>query len=372
MASKVRLTSTFTMVSRVLGGGQGLLDIVGHLLLKPNGQTSPSPLNHGLLFHQKFSKPIKPWLLEAGSAVGICSPALIFQVFIVIRLASSTMTVPRWLLADIEHTLTATGYKHVVKTNVPCHLWLRWTLTHPHIHSKTVLIRGLRLKDDVRFCFVTYHDNEQEEAGDTLIHTFTKEPWPHCETRYFYFHGTIGGQISPSTTAIFTLHRIAPPAPTLQEYHDSPLDSVYALSRDGQLAQSFTPQADYAVKKIAIPMQGTINVQPGIWHVQIRTNNVDEPSEDILWEDTIAVNDFPTPGYAWFEFPVTGVDAQIGVPLWYVGFRTDYLIWYDYPYQRGDDDDLYPRGEMVNRSSPFAAWVGQGEGHDLGFRIWGL
>ncbi len=195
------------------GGGLGLLVIAEHLLLKPSGQTSlllPSP---GLHSHQKSSNLIKTWLRVAGSMAEICSLVLISAVFIVTPLASSTMTVPRWFLTDIEHTLTATGYKHVVKTNVPCHLWLRWTTTPPRIHSKAILIRGLRLKDDVRFCFVTYHDNEQEEAGDTYEHTFTKEPWPSCETRYFYFHGTVGGQFSPSTTAIFNLHRIAPPPP---------------------------------------------------------------------------------------------------------------------------------------------------------------
>ena len=61
---------------------------------------------------------------------------------------------------------------------------------------------------DKYFCFDTYTDNQQKEAGDTLIHTFIKKNWPICQTRYFYFHGTIDGAPSPSTTAIFKKHQL--------------------------------------------------------------------------------------------------------------------------------------------------------------------
>lgn len=59
---------------------------------------------------------------------------------------------------------------------------------------------------DRYFCFVVYTDNEQEEAGDTLVHTFIKRPWPVCETRWFYFWGSIAGLTCQSTTSIFELH----------------------------------------------------------------------------------------------------------------------------------------------------------------------
>lgn len=115
-----------------------------------------------------------------------------------------------WALLDIEQTITPTGYKIVVTTNILCHLKMRWTTKHPWIHKKAILTRGIRTKDDVRFCFVVYEDNEQEEAYDTIKHTFIKEPWPSCETRWFYFYGTIQGEVSPSTSPIFEKHRVAP------------------------------------------------------------------------------------------------------------------------------------------------------------------
>ena len=92
----------------------------------------------------------------------------------------------------------------------PCHLWMRWSTVEPQEHLIPVIVRGLPLKTDKRFCFVAYQDNEQTEGGDTYVHVFLKEPWPHCETRWFYFHGTMSAEYSPSTSAIFKKHREAP------------------------------------------------------------------------------------------------------------------------------------------------------------------
>jgi hypothetical protein len=43
-----------------------------------------------------------------------------------------------------------------------------------------------------------------------LTHTFYQEPWPVCETRYFYFWGTRIAELMPSTSPIFSYHRYAP------------------------------------------------------------------------------------------------------------------------------------------------------------------
>lgn len=139
------------------------------------------------------------------------------------------MAILHWALKEITYEVTATGVKLTAATFEPCHLWMRWTLIVPQEHLKPILSRGLLLHTDKRFCFVAYHDNEQEEAGDTTTHTFIKEPWASCETRYFYFHGTIGGKKSPSTSAIFSYHRVAPPYGPEQE------TTYPALTHDGYL-----------------------------------------------------------------------------------------------------------------------------------------
>ena len=60
---------------------------------------------------------------------------------------------------------------------------------------------------DRYFCFTIFQDNEQEEPGDTLTHTFLKYEWAICEDIYFYFWGLVGATTCQSTTAIFKLHR---------------------------------------------------------------------------------------------------------------------------------------------------------------------
>jgi len=132
---------------------------------------------------------------------------------------------------DVTFTPTDTGVEVVVKTDVPCRLICRQTSTVPQIHKKPVLRRGEWLADDVRFCFVVYTDHEQEEPGDTLIHTFIKEPWAPCTTKWMYFWATIAGEVCVSTSAIFTHHN---PVPIPGHYHPytiwAPDGSIYLWS----------------------------------------------------------------------------------------------------------------------------------------------
>jgi len=116
-----------------------------------------------------------------------------------------------WFLKDLQYTYLDDGFTLVATTDVPCHLFARMTTTPPRKHDLPSYRRGLYLQGDIRFCFVVYEDNEQAEAGDTLIHTFAKSAWPVCETRWFYFLGKIGGISSPSESPIFKFHFPAPP-----------------------------------------------------------------------------------------------------------------------------------------------------------------
>lgn len=123
-----------------------------------------------------------------------------------------------WALMDITYEQLHDGYQITTYTDVPCHLFCRITTTPPRKHSLPSYRRGLFLTGDIRFCFVVYKDNEQEEAGDTLVHTFIKHGWYHCQTHWFYFIGSINALTSVSETAIFKLHfdqGTAPPPPDI-------------------------------------------------------------------------------------------------------------------------------------------------------------
>lgn len=121
-----------------------------------------------------------------------------------------------WALLTIAVTFSADVGTIILTTDVPCHLFMRWTLIVPQQHSIPVYRRGIAMHGDKYFCFDTYEDNEQEEAGDTIAHTFIKPDWPVCQTRYFYFHGRIDDDPSPSTTAIFRQHHAVPPVPPVE------------------------------------------------------------------------------------------------------------------------------------------------------------
>lgn len=114
--------------------------------------------------------------------------------------------IEKWLIIQRAQIRTETGENMIAYTNVPCHLWFRWTTVTPRTHPRPVLVRGLVIPGDLDFCFDAYNDIEQEEAGDTLEHHFIVEPWPSCQKRYFYFHGTIHDTPSKSTSPIFSKH----------------------------------------------------------------------------------------------------------------------------------------------------------------------
>ena len=112
-----------------------------------------------------------------------------------------------FVVRNVIYALTTNGYLVTCYTNYPCHLWLRWTNIIPQKHVNPVIVRGAPVGTYIDQCFVVFNDVEQNEAGDTYTHTFTLEPWPSCERRWFYFWGTVAGVISPSASAIFTKHR---------------------------------------------------------------------------------------------------------------------------------------------------------------------
>ena len=117
-----------------------------------------------------------------------------------------------WCLLDCTWEPTPEGFIIYAITDVPVHLWCVVSMHHPWYHPKTGIERGLATVVDTQICFVAPDYNEQLEAGDTLAHTFIKPAWPICTTKWFYFRGKVGEDVSPSNTCLFELHR--EPAPS--------------------------------------------------------------------------------------------------------------------------------------------------------------
>ncbi|MBA7529784.1 hypothetical protein ES705_21983 [subsurface metagenome] len=127
-------------------------------------------------------------------------------------------------IRDMTTEVTPGGLLITIFTDIPCHIFIRWSELEPWIHSKPVLRRGMWLNDDVRFCFDVYQDCEQIEPGDTIIHTFLC-PLNILDNDYwFYAWGMVNGTVSPSTGPILKIH--TPP-----EWPPPPEPVRYAWSR---------------------------------------------------------------------------------------------------------------------------------------------
>jgi hypothetical protein len=122
----------------------------------------------------------------------------------------TTIQLLHFVVRNVTYAAAGTGYLVTCYTNYACHLWLRWTATVPQKHVNPIIVRGAPVGTFIDQCFVVYNDIEQNEPGDTFTHSFTVEPWPYCQTRWFYFWGTVGGQLSPSASALFSFHSLLP------------------------------------------------------------------------------------------------------------------------------------------------------------------
>ncbi|GAI64488.1 unnamed protein product, partial [marine sediment metagenome] len=85
-------------------------------------------------------------------------------------------------IMDIYYFHTPDTIIITLPTNNPCHLTCYYTDKTPRKHHTTRIIRGLEVPWGVYFCFVGWKAVEQNEAGDTLIHTFEIPEWSYCQT----------------------------------------------------------------------------------------------------------------------------------------------------------------------------------------------
>ena len=109
--------------------------------------------------------------------------------------------VESWSGIGVGTTATITAL-----TNNPCHLEMRITKVVPTLRLIKVKRRGtVYCYERIIKVSLTW-SVFQDEPGDTTTHTFTITPWPGCETRFFYWRGTVGGAHSPSKSVHFNWH----------------------------------------------------------------------------------------------------------------------------------------------------------------------
>lgn len=221
-------------------------------------------------------------------------------------------------IRDVKPFRIPDGVKLVVTTDIPSHLFMRWSYKPPWSHASVARRRGLAMHTDRYFCFTVYHDNEQEEAGDTLTHTFLKVPWAICECRYFYFWGKVGDTVCVSDSPCFQLHL---PAPDIPVKPDTQSDDCQLLhdSDNGLCAgwnahsQTFAPDHSYYATGLSLLL-----MQYSLWNkgpliVKLELDEVPPWSAYILWSRTLNSIDLPLKGeYRWTSFILPNIPLSKG------------------------------------------------------------
>ena len=220
-----------------------------------------------------------------------------------------------WASLGLQYEFIEDGYMLIFTTDNACHLYMRWTLIEPQMHIIPRYRRGVWLFDDKRFCFVSYHENEQEEAGDTLVHTFIKTDWPVCQTRWFYFVGTKQAEQQPSTSPIFTKHRdyVPPPEPTsdCQSLHENNWGFCQYWNAG---SQTFTPDHAYTLKTIRLMLNQNATTRIGRYIVKLTRVNGVPWEEEVLWSEVRWSTELPLPGEAeWVDFEAVDTPLLEGV-----------------------------------------------------------
>lgn len=273
-------------------------------------------------------------------------------------------------ILDITYYPTMDGILISLPTNVPCHLFCYWTDKKPGKHHSSRTIRGKTVPWGTYFCFVGWHAVEQNEPGDTLYHTFTLEPWPECETRWFTFRGNIANELSPSVGPIFEKHH--PGITPHQKYesyevHGWDYSFIHEPYRTGQ---TFTPTKGHTLTKVYTLMARVPRTYPNLY-LEIREAPNDIPTAPILSSGRTIWAVIPERPYpAWVETPMSTCILKPNVKYAIIA-RTAHvgagdLCWYADRWY-----GTYPRGIRIRSNDAGNTWS-KFPVDDALFQEWGI
>jgi len=156
---------------------------------------------------------------------------------------------------------------------------MRWSYDPPQYHKIPHLRRGIALHADVYICFTAYQDNEQEESGDTLTHTFVKTDWPSCYTRWFYFWGTQAGLTCVSTSPVFELHYLAPPTDIYNPtWHNRTITSIAGNWNSARYGTALKVDWNYYPPNLKNMVSTSLNASFGIARSWLNFNTPPVPT----------------------------------------------------------------------------------------------
>lgn len=246
-------------------------------------------------------------------------------------------------------------------TNNPCHLTCYYTAKEPVRHRTSLVKRGVALPWGAYFCFAAWNSVEQQEPGDTLIHTFEVPDWSYCQTKWISFRGTVAGEISPSVGPLIKKHY----AFKIFQYLNVPWFAYWgSTSPDSRAAQTFTPQQPQTIASITLPLRrdGT----PGTITISIRATDADgHPTGPDLTLGTIDGDTLPTahPGeWRFFDLTPLLLDEYVKYAI-VIKSQFASVMW---PHVGGNQ---YPVGQLLTYTVATDTW--NPTTRDFIFECWG-
>lgn len=267
--------------------------------------------------------------------------------------------VDRWFPLAVTQVVNMDGFTITLTTDVPCHLWLFYTFKEPWVHPIAKTSRGLTAPWWAYWCYVNWIVVEQDEPGDTTIHTFQITGLVTCNRIWFRFHGNIASVSSPSDSSIFEKHytQPTPPPPAELAYSHCAVTANVSVTLWNFHGESFKALDSGIAKTLAIDM-GINDVGAP---VRIRFYNVDPgthvPTGGPIWQQDYARDNWPNApdhAVAILTIPHTAIvkDNWYG---WCVGHSLGgYHGWFDLWHSAWCTDPLHTG--MISCNNAWAAW----------------
>ena len=283
---------------------------------------------------------------------------------------TTSLELQHFAVLDLSYSHTATSVIITCTTNNPCHLTCYYTDQEPVRHATSRVVRGLALPWGAYFCFVAWQTIEQIEPGDTLSHTFEIPDWSECQTKWFCFRGTVGGQLSPSASALFKHHHPGVAAEQKFESYYHPRPTYSNIYEPNQSGQTFTPTQRHLLTKVYTFIHRVSATYPTL-NVQIKEAPDDTPTGPVLSSGYTVWADIPeSPDEDWVETEMSEFilepDTKYAIIIHTSFVGQGVIRWW----RRSRDAD-YPRGLRIYSTDSGNTWS-KFPLDDFLFQEWGI
>ncbi|GAH91514.1 unnamed protein product [marine sediment metagenome] len=282
---------------------------------------------------------------------------------------TTALELQHFAVLEVSYLHFATSIIITCSTNNPCHLTLYYTEKEPVRHTTSTIKRGVALPWGAYFCFVAWKSVEQQEAGDTLAHTFEVPDWSYCQTKWFTFRGTVASQLSPSVTALIKHHHPGVAPEQKFEFYEHPRPTYSNIYEPRREAQTFTPTETHLLTKVYTLLTRAANTYPTL-NVKIKEAPDDTPTGPVLssgQQPWAVIPDGAVP--ALIETPMTPLVLIEGTKYAKI-IHTSFVGQGILRWRRRSLDATYPRGIRISSGDSGETWS-KFPRDDFIFQEWG-